>query len=201
MSLQNIARLPWRGKPRDEVDADLLDGIAGGDEKALERLYQLYFRKLIGFAVRITGRTDSAEEVAADTLMAVWRGAGSYEGRSRPSTWIFGIAYRIAQKARHRARHDVQQVEESLVAEIPDLESGRSLENLFLRRQLTRAMGHLSPEHRAVIQLTYYYGYSYPEIAEILACPVGTVKSRMSHARSNLNHILTGNHRKEQQNV
>jgi len=190
MSLRDPARVSRFEKHGDLIDGDLLESISAGDELALERLYQRYFRKLIGFAVRVTGRTDVAEEVASDTVMAVWCGAKGYEGRSRPSTWIFGIAYRIALKARKRLERTVEEIEVDLAAELPDPEGGKAIENLFLRRQLARAMRHLSPEHRAVIQLTYYYGYSYPEISEILACPVGTVKSRMSHARSRLTHFL-----------
>lgn len=190
MVSQNMARLSWRKKPGDLVDTDLIAAIAAGDEQALERLYRRYFRKLTGFAVRITERTEIAEEVAMDTLMAVWRGAKGYEGRSRPSTWLFGIAYRIALKARRHARKGPDTVDTDFVDDIPDAGSEKTLENMFLSHQLARAMHRLTPEHRAVIQLTYYYGYSYPEISEILDCPVGTVKSRMSHARARLAHFL-----------
>lgn len=191
MALPNITRLPWREKPRDQTDLELLKAVASGDEKALESLFRRYFRKLIGFAARITGRIDIAEEVATDTLMAVWHGAKNYEGRSRPSTWIFGIAYRIALKARSRNSRIERLVDaEAAMDNVPDERAGHTLETLFLRRDLSRALSVLSPEQRAVIQLTYYYGYTYSEIAEIMGCPVGTVKSRMSHARAKLNELL-----------
>ncbi|MEM6549439.1 MAG: sigma-70 family RNA polymerase sigma factor [Pseudomonadota bacterium] len=174
----------------EETDHQLLNAVAAGDVHAFERLYRRYFRKVIGFAARITDRADLAEEVASDTLMTVWRSAERFEGRSRPSTWIFGIAYRIALKARTKRGPEerYQELDDQFPAESTGTEE---VERLFLREQMGRALRTLSPEHRAVIELTYYYGHHYTEIAEIVGCPVGTVKTRMMHARRNLKQVLS----------
>jgi RNA polymerase sigma-70 factor (ECF subfamily) len=69
-------------------------------------------------------------------------------------------------------------------------------ESLLTRRELAGTLGKalhaLSPEHRAVVELTYYYELSYPEIAQIVGCPVNTVKTRMFHARRRLRELLPG---------
>jgi RNA polymerase sigma-70 factor (ECF subfamily) len=61
-----------------------------------------------------------------------------------------------------------------------------------LQSALGRALAGLSPDHRAVVELTYFYGCSYQEIAEIVGCPVNTVKTRMFHARRRLRELLPG---------
>ncbi|MEM8700121.1 MAG: RNA polymerase sigma factor [Pseudomonadota bacterium] len=171
-------------------DAELLAAIAAGDMRAFERLYKTYFRKIVGFAARMTSRTDLAEEIASETVLAIWRGAGGYQGTAKPSTWIFGIAYRQALTALRRSDKDLRAKEAAgdMVGDeaVPD-----EVERLFLRDTLGRALAELSPEHRAVVELTYVYGYTAVEISEIIERPVGTVKTRLMHARKNLKSIMT----------
>jgi RNA polymerase sigma-70 factor (ECF subfamily) len=170
--------------PTDEA---LLAAIAHSDVAAFEQLHRKYFPKLMHFARRITSSFEIAEEVANDVLMTVWRSADRFEGRSKPSTWIFGIAYRVAMKQRGRNERHAGNIEldEGLVADGVDTE-----QKVIHRRDLARAMAQLKPEQRAVVELTYFNGYLYTEIAEILDCPVGTVKTRMMTARRHLRNIL-----------
>ena len=70
---------------------------------AFERLHRRFHRRVFGFALRLTERFELAEEVVNDTMMTVWRKAMDFEGRSKVSTWILGIAYRTAIKARRRS--------------------------------------------------------------------------------------------------
>jgi len=130
--------------------------------------------------------------VLNDVMLAVWKGAASFDGRSRPSTWIFGIAYHKALKA--LARRPEEQEDED--GERPEPVDAEEPEQLAARRELAgvlgRALGALPPEQRAVVELTYYYGLAYQEIAEIVGCPVNTVKTRMFHARRRLRELLPG---------
>lgn len=168
----------------------LLRRIAGKDRKAFEALYHRYHRRLFSYVLKLTRRADLVEEVVNDVLLAVWTGAAGYDGRSRPSTWIFGIAYHKALKAvsRRRAEPEGEAADEPVETEGP--------ESLLARRELVtaldRALRVLAPEQRAAVELTYYYGFSYQEIAEIMSCPVNTVKTRMFHARRRLREILPG---------
>jgi RNA polymerase sigma factor (sigma-70 family) len=168
----------------------LLDRIGRGDREAFEELYRLYAPRLFGFLVRTTRRPDLVEELVDEVLLAVWRQASEFEGRSRPSTWIFGMAYRQAMQAlRAQGR---RKATEPLSADLLDTTEGP--ESRTLRRERSRllsgALGELSAEQRAVVELTYGHGLSYPEIAETLDCPVGTVKTRMYYARRRLRGAL-----------
>ena len=174
-----------------DSELNLLRRVAAKDRKAFEALYQLYYRRLFGYLFKLMRRVELVEEVLNDVMLAVWNGAGSFDGRSRPSTWMFGIAYHKALKA--LSRHAVGEAdrEEAETAEPVEREEP---ESLLARRELASLLGRalrvLPFEQRAVVELTYYYGLPYQEIAEILSCPVNTVKTRMFHARRRLREIL-----------
>jgi RNA polymerase sigma factor (sigma-70 family) len=171
----------------------LLRRVAVKDRKAFEALYHLYYRRLFGYLLKLTRRAEMVEEVLNDVMLAIWKGAASFDGRSRPSTWIFGIAYHKALKA--LARRPAAEVDGEAEGK-PEPVDRDEPESLAARRELAgvlgRALGSLSPEQRAVVELTYYYGLAYPEIAEIVGCPVNTVKTRMFHARRRLKELLPG---------
>lgn len=183
-----LRSITTKGKaPAALSDDALIAAVAGGDVSAFENLHKKYFPKLMHFARRITGSAEVAEEVANDTLMTIWRTAERFEGRSKPSTWIFGIAYRVALKQRTKLMRRAGDVEldEGMVADQAD-----TAETVMRATDLKYALEQLKPEQRAVVELTYYNGYLYTEIAEILDCPVGTVKTRMMTARRRLRDIL-----------
>ncbi|MGF1447633.1 MAG: RNA polymerase sigma factor [Pikeienuella sp.] len=177
------------GPGSDEADGALLAATATGDMAAFERLHRRFYRRLYGFALRITERPEVAEEVVADTLMAVWQGASKFRGASKASTWIFGIAYRIALKARRKGRHDWRHDE--IDETVPAAQSGtEEVETLFTKNRVAAALRRLPEEQRATVELTYLYGYKISEISEITGCPEGTVKTRMFHARAKLRVLL-----------
>ena len=169
----------------------LLERIGRGDRSAFEALYRIYHPRLTRFLLRLVRRPQLVEEALNDTLLVVWQKPESFHGNSKLSTWIFAIAYRKAMKALGRfddPREDPQAEERASGDQGPEEDSAA-----FRRRDLlARAMDELSPAHRAVVDLTYYHELDYNEIARILACPVGTVKTRMFHARRQLRRIIAG---------
>jgi RNA polymerase sigma-70 factor (ECF subfamily) len=169
----------------------LLRRAARGELRAFEELFRIYHPRLARFVGRIVRSPELVEEVVDDTLLAVWRRADSYNGASQVSTWIFAIAYRKALKAFRRLDEPMEDRTEDIRA---DDQPGpeQALGRVQARAALLGAMEHLSPEHRAVVHLTYFHGIGYREIAEILACPVDTVKTRMFHARRRLKAALPG---------
>ena len=175
-----------RMAPNDELA--LLRKVALKDRKAFEALYHLYYRRLFGYLLKLTRRADLVEEVLNDVMLAVWKGAAGFDGRSRASTWIFGIAYHKALKA--LARRPLEPDE----PEGPEPVEPDEPESLAARRELAgvlgQALGALPAEQRAVVELAYYYGLPYQEVAEIVGCPVNTVKTRMFHARRRLRELL-----------
>ncbi|MEO0994667.1 MAG: RNA polymerase sigma factor [Pseudomonadota bacterium] len=174
---------------QQDPDIALLEATARGETAAFERLHRRYYRKVFGFSLRITGRMETAEEVVSDTMMVVWRKADTFMGQSRPSTWIFGIAYRIAMKARGKGARETlhDEIDEEHAA---DRTGPQEIETLFERKRILAALGRLPAEQRAAMELTYYHGYTMAEIAEVQECPVGTVKTRMFHARAKLRAML-----------
>ena len=186
-------RRPSRARFSDDnADLALLERVANGDRDALRDLYGIYYHPLLRFIYRITGRLDLAQEGVNDVMLVVWRSSRSFGRRSTVSTWIMGIAYRKALKllaaSRRWTTRLVSDPIEDLVERSP-LGAEHSHDD-DLRDLLDEALRHLSAEHRAVVELTYFYGCSYEEIAVIAACPVNTVKTRMFHARAKLKTLL-----------
>lgn len=169
-------------------DQACLSLVAQGDRGAFERLYRRYYDRLFRFVLRVTGRMSLVEDVINDTMIVIWRKAGEYRGTAQASTWIFGIAYRKALKALSRESRRID-----ADAEIPDGEAPPPdrLDRAGVHAAIRQAVMRLPPEHRAVVDLTFFFNRSYEEVAQILDCPVGTVKSRMFHARAKLRPLLT----------
>jgi RNA polymerase sigma-70 factor (ECF subfamily) len=136
-------------------------------------------------------RPQLIEEVLDDTMMVVWKSAGSFRGSSKPSTWIFAIAYRKAQKAKMRWPDPIEDPEFDTRVSL-DPGPDEKFQQQRLRTALIQAMNQLSSDHRAVVDLTYFHGMGYREIAEIVDCPVDTVKTRMFHARRRLQKAMSG---------
>ena len=176
----------------DERDELLLERIAARDRAAFQELYHRYYQRLFGYVFKLTRRPELVEEAVNDTLLGVWQGAGSFHGRSRPSTWILGIAHRQALKALYRQRRVERDVEVTFEPREPEEGPESLLARRELRGELGCALAQLPAEQRAVVELTYYQGCSYAEIGEILGCPVNTVKTRMFHARRRLRALLAG---------
>ncbi len=170
-------------------DGALVRRIAGRDESALRELYAAYGQRLYAYALRLTDDPDLAEDVVQDALVAVWNLAGSYRGEGRPLAWLMGIVHNTALKAlRHRPTPLSAGMEDALPAAgpLPEEQAQCSQQSAWLRRGLRQ----LSPEHRAVLELVFYQGLSLQETAEVCGCPLGTVKSRLSHARRQLRGLL-----------
>lgn len=177
--------------PRTLAESELLERVKARDVDAFERLYRIYQPRLARFLINLLKRPQLVEEVLDDTMMVVWQTAGSFRGTSKLSTWVFAIAYRKALKARMRWPDPVEYEERDTRVSndpLPDAE----LERGRIRSALVTAMAELSGEQRAVVDLTYFHGLGYREIAEILSCPVDTVKTRMFHARRRLRQALSG---------
>lgn len=177
--------------PGDESDLRLLDRIAEGDRDAFRELYAAYYHPLLRFICRVTRNLELAEEGVNDVMLVVWRSSEAFGRRSKVSTWIMGIAYRKALKLLDGSRRWSDRFK---AAAFDDVEkSGAAVdlaEHRDLRDLLDRGLSQLSPEQRAVVELTYFYGCSYEEIAAIAECPVNTVKTRMFHARAKLRKLL-----------
>jgi RNA polymerase sigma-70 factor (ECF subfamily) len=172
-------------------ERELLERVKAHDVDAFERLYRIYQPRLARFLTNLVKRPHLVEEVLDDTMMVVWQTAASFRGTSKLSTWVFAIAYRKALKARMKWPDPVDDEQLDTRAS-NDPAPDADLERSGVRTALVSAMDKLSAEQRAVVDLTYFHDLGYREIAEILSCPVDTVKTRMFHARRRLKQALSG---------
>ena len=168
----------------------LVARIRARDRLAFERLYRSYHPRLWRFLANLLRRPHLVEEVLNDTMMVVWNRMDSFAGRSRLSTWLFGIAYRQAMAALRRLDEPVEPQADAGADDGAGPEQALSSDRV--RQALALAVGRLSPVQRAVVTLTYQQEFDYREIAAILDCPIDTVKTRMFHARRQLRQALPG---------
>lgn len=185
MKLSRTSDTGTQSSLRSTDDAEILRLVAVQDRRAFEALYARYYPRLFRFVYRVTRRLDLIEEVINDVMLVVWEKAGSYRQRSQVSSWIFGIAYHKSLKALKRI--GMQNATTSLCE---DEVGPADAEDTDLQDWLAAALRQLSAEQRAVVELAYYYGYRYQEIADMLGCPLNTVKTRMFYARKRLQELL-----------
>jgi RNA polymerase sigma-70 factor (ECF subfamily) len=174
---------------RDDSDRLLLDRVVAGDRDAFRDLYIAYHRRLARFLTRLTRRYELAEEIINDTMWVVWRRAGKFRGDSRVSTWIIGIAYRRALKSlksRGQRQYDNVPIEDATLVAPDELGEAETAEWILL------GMQQLPTEQRLALEFAYGHGHSCEEIAQIMNCPVNTVKTRLFHARAKLRALLPG---------
>jgi RNA polymerase sigma-70 factor (ECF subfamily) len=172
-------------------DVRLFERVRARDRDAFEALYRLYHPRLARFLLNLLHRPQLVEEVLNDTMFVVWERSDTFRGASKLSTWIFAIAYRKAMKALRRLDEPIEDRDADLRpsdGDAPDAPTNRRRAQAALLAALQR----LSADHRAVVDLTYFHEMGYREIAEIMDCPVDTVKTRMFHARRNLRRMLDG---------
>jgi RNA polymerase sigma-70 factor, ECF subfamily len=178
-------------RPSASSDAELLASIAGGDERAIARLYDAYARAVFALAFRITGTQADAEEVVQETFAQVWRDAASYDGsRATALTWLVMIArsraldrmrkHQRGAKALDRATTQSPYAPPAMAEWTSDPADG--LERTERERHVAAAVHALPSDVRQIVELGFFEGLSHSEIAERLGLPLGTVKSRMCRA-------------------
>jgi RNA polymerase sigma-70 factor, ECF subfamily len=171
-------------------DVQLLRRIARGDEDAMAAFYREHGQIVLAQVLLVTGERVLAEEIMQDTMLAVWRGAGSFRGESSARSWLIAIARRRTRD-RLRSRR-LRVVDDAFLADQPG--PGPGPEVMALDRaelaEVMAAIRELAAPHREVLGLAFGSGLSLPEVAGVLEIPVGTVKSRLTAARTALSRIL-----------
>jgi len=169
---------------RELEERALLELIAAEDRDALTTLYSHYHARLFKFVFRMTRSYTAADELVNDIMLAVWRSAGKFRGDSKPSTWIFGIAYRQALKRLSRKQLSIAAHLD--VDQLPDSRTKTIEQEDWVRHGLET----LPAAQRVTMELVFFLGLSYEEVAEVTDCPINTVKTRMFHARRKLKEQL-----------
>ena len=170
---------PAMTQPTD--DLDLIHRMQAGDDDAVRGLY--------AYALRLTDDSATAEDVTQNTLVTAWRTANKFRGEGCLIAWLLGIVHHTAMKAIRNAPQFLDEAEEAIPETLPTPEEQAQVKEE--KRWVRDGLQSLSPEHRAVLELIFYQGLSLNEAADVLKCPVGTVKSRLSYARQHLRGVLS----------
>jgi RNA polymerase sigma-70 factor (ECF subfamily) len=164
-------------------DEDLMELVAGGDPRAFETLYERHCTAVFSLAYRICGVRATAEEIAQEAFLAIWRSGARYD-RTRGSvrTWLLGIVHnRAIDMLRRSTVHDRRRAADEHAAESVEAPDRTDLEaaRLDTARSVRALIDQLPGEQRRVIELAYFGGFTHEEIAQVLGAPLGTVKGRM----------------------
>lgn len=178
------------------TERNLLASVAAGHVAAFEELYRLYEKRVFQYVCIFLQDRAAAEEVVADTMLAVWRGAGIFSHTSMISTWIFGIARHKALDAVRRHVRKQREVELDTAADLahPGTDPIDHIQQDQIAALTKQAMDRLSQDHREILRLVFYEELPYEEIAALLAIPVNTVKTRVFYAKQQLKQHLSRVH-------
>lgn len=159
-------------------DTYLIEAVSQGDRTALGKLYDAYGAALNGVIMRVVGNEELAQEVLQDTFVKIWRNSAAYDpAKGRPFTWMMNIARNasidMVRTAAVRNAGSIRSLDRTVYAIGHD-----DLREDLDVAEVRDVVGKLKPEHRELIEMAYYKGYSQQEIADDTGLPLGTVKSR-----------------------
>jgi RNA polymerase sigma-70 factor (ECF subfamily) len=191
------------GPPAVEpTDLELVERVCSGDVEAYEPLVRRYQSRVYSHVQRMLGQSEDAADVTQEVFIKVYQTLNLFRGQSSFQTWLYRVTANLCVD-RHRRRQRSPQVARSLDApletdsgelevEVADFDGGpeECLLSTELRQHVRQAMEGLSDKLRAVMVMHDLEGLSYEEIAEALRIPLGTVKSRLFHARGALRKLL-----------
>jgi RNA polymerase sigma-70 factor (ECF subfamily) len=180
------------GRVEHLSDHGLLALVGRGDREAFARLYDMYGAAAYSLALRIVRDRDLAADVVQNVFLAVWTGATQFDsGRGQPSTWIMTMTH---HKAVDVVRREQRRRTEPLEAAGDEAAQTAPVEEQawrgVARDHVRAALRRLPDPHREVLELAYFAGFTQTELADRLAVPIGTVKSRTFAAMNALREQL-----------
>jgi RNA polymerase sigma-70 factor (ECF subfamily) len=167
-------------------DEELVARSMGGDLDSFNQLVLRWERPIYALAYRVIGREEDARDVAQETFLRAFRALGGFKGQAKFSSWLYRITLNLCRDwIRRERRTPVSQAPEGLdIIELAGEETpAETIEELVSRKQLgqavSKAMAMLPEEQRTAIILKEYHGLTFQEIADLLDCPLSTVKTRL----------------------
>ena len=184
--------------PGSTTEPDLLSRARAGETGAFCLLIETFQTRLWRQATALTGDVNTAEDLVSETLVEAWNSLAHYNETCRFSTWLYAILLHRCQKSIRRARSRPVSLARLPLAETQELEDrhenvaatetspveAATRHELFL--ELRQCIEALPPKHRQVVLLRFFEDASLPDMATVLGCSVGTVKSRLHHALEKL---------------
>jgi RNA polymerase sigma-70 factor (ECF subfamily) len=179
-----------------DADALLVERFKRGEQRAFDLLVLKYQRRIERLIARMVRDVDLVSDIAQETFVRAYRALPQFRGESAFYTWLYRIAVNSAKKALAEARRDPVVTESALALRDEDdetsraqteLTDGETPESVYASREIAAAVNAaveaLSEDLRQAITLREIEGLSYEEIANVMNCPVGTVRSRIFRAR------------------
>ena len=186
------------------TDEELVARSIGGDADSFNQLILRWERPIYALAYRTIGREEDARDVCQETFLRAFRALPRFRGQAKFSSWIYRIALNLCRDWIRRERRTgfVQPPEDvDLMAMVAAGEPSESIEDLVARkdqiRAVERAMALLPEEQRTAIVLKEYHGMTFQEIADLMGCPLSTVKTRLYQGLSVLRRELTSHSARE----
>jgi RNA polymerase sigma-70 factor (ECF subfamily) len=183
--------------PVSADDRQLITACLEGDDSAYGELVRRYQDRLYSTVYRLVDRAEDAQDVVQEAFLNAYQALDSFKGDSLFFTWLYRIAVNTAISLRRRQRAMLsieanRHAEAAIEPADPSSESRPEygLEQEEQGQRIREALARLSPEHRMVLVLKDMEGHKYEAMAEILEVPIGTIRSRLHRARSELRQIL-----------
>jgi RNA polymerase sigma-70 factor (ECF subfamily) len=171
--------------------AALIHQVALGDAGAFDVLYDQIAEEVFGIVRRVVRDPAQSEEVTQEVMLEVWRSAGKFDaGRGSASSWILMLAHRRAVDRVRSAQRESERERRTAAADIPYDEVAEAVEASLDRERVRRCLGSLTELQRESVNLAYYGGYTYAQVASLLGVPSGTIKTRMRDALIRLRDCL-----------
>jgi len=189
-----MGKSQWDGA--EEAGLALLDRCRMNDPEAYDEFFSRYTRRILNTAYRILGEESSAEDALQETLINVYRGLSSFRGDSKVSTWVSRITVNVCLGILRRARYrHFVDLEDEAARELPALPTPRTdpLEYAAseeLRDLVAATFDRMSQKQGEVVRLHDLQGHTIQEIAKLIRCPAGTVKSRLFYGRQEFKSIF-----------
>lgn len=174
------------------TEAELVEGLKARDQKIFSYLYDHYSPALYGVIVKVLNDDSAAGDVLQDVFLKIWRHLDRYdESKGRLFTWMLNIARNTAIDILRSKSHKLDQKIQNLTDDVHLGNSGlSSVQPSADYLGFSRILEKLTKEQRTLIDLAYYKGCTQEEIARVMEIPLGTVKTRMRNAITQLRNII-----------
>jgi RNA polymerase sigma-70 factor, ECF subfamily len=173
-----------------EDETALVDRLQSGDPEAIDEVVDVFSKPLYAFILRLVGDSATAEDIFQETWIRMIRHIGGFRRQAKFSTWLFQIALNQSRSSMRRSssREYVALEDAPELSQDPDVDA----ESILRAEKVRKIVDSLPPKMREVVVLRFYNEKSEQEIAEIIDCPLGTVKSRLHRAMIFLKEKMDG---------
>jgi RNA polymerase sigma-70 factor (ECF subfamily) len=187
--------------PRPIDERSLIDAARSGDANAFRELVRMHQRRAYAVALGVLHDPDDARDVCQEAFLKAHRNLGSFEGDAQFFTWLYRIVMNLCIDQLRKRRGEKVEFDEAIASDDPNddagiaprrlgFDPGRALDDKELREQIREALAQLPSVHRAVLVMREIEGLSYQEMADRVGCSIGTIMSRLFHARRKMQKML-----------